>query len=176
MEGRDAVHELRSMGPITGDLAQSIKKLCRRELLGNLSSENPPELRVEVEGFTEGPESCGARRSLPDCGRGALRNAIQHAGAQRIEEWRFVTIRSNWRYKFAMMERVSTRALSISNTHPVTGACVACVNRTKLIGGSFEIWSKPGSGTEIELKIPASAYAKPSAARWTLSSREPRAS
>lgn len=38
--------------------------------------------------------------------------------------------------------------------------------RAKLIGGSFEIWSKPGSGTEIELNIPpTSAYARPSASR-----------
>jgi hypothetical protein len=38
--------------------------------------------------------------------------------------------------------------------------------RAKLIGASFEIWSELGSGTEIELKIPAvSAYAKPSTLR-----------
>jgi signal transduction histidine kinase len=34
--------------------------------------------------------------------------------------------------------------------------------RAKLIGGTFEVWSQLGSGTEAELTIPgASAYSKP---------------
>ncbi len=43
--------------------------------------------------------------------------------------------------------------------------------RAKLIGGTFEVWSQLGSGTEAELTIPAaSAYAKPRATRgFTLS-------
>jgi signal transduction histidine kinase len=44
--------------------------------------------------------------------------------------------------------------------------------RAKLIGAGFEIWSELDSGTEIELKVPAaSAYAKPSASRWSFLSR-----
>jgi signal transduction histidine kinase len=36
--------------------------------------------------------------------------------------------------------------------------------RAKLAGGKLTVWSKPGSGTEIELTIPASiAYAKSAA-------------
>jgi len=47
--------------------------------------------------------------------------------------------------------------------------------RAKLIGGSFEIWSKPGDGAEIELKIPATgAYAKPFALRGAFFSRASR--
>jgi hypothetical protein len=38
--------------------------------------------------------------------------------------------------------------------------------RTKLIGGSLELWSKAQAGTEIELTIPAAAaYAKPDGQR-----------
>jgi signal transduction histidine kinase len=38
--------------------------------------------------------------------------------------------------------------------------------RAKLVGGDLEVWSKPDSGTEIELTIPAStAYATPSTER-----------
>jgi signal transduction histidine kinase len=48
-EGRDAVHELRSMGLMALDLAQSIRDFAK-ELLGNLSSENLPEFTVQVEG------------------------------------------------------------------------------------------------------------------------------
>jgi signal transduction histidine kinase len=29
--------------------------------------------------------------------------------------------------------------------------------RTKLVGGNLEVWSKPDSGTEIEVSIPASS-------------------
>jgi signal transduction histidine kinase len=44
--------------------------------------------------------------------------------------------------------------------------------RAKLIGASFEIWSKFGSGTEIGLKIPAaSAFTKRFASRRPFASR-----
>ena len=38
--------------------------------------------------------------------------------------------------------------------------------RAKLIGGTFEVWSQLGTGTEAELTIPAAnAYSKPRDAR-----------
>jgi signal transduction histidine kinase len=44
--------------------------------------------------------------------------------------------------------------------------------RTKLVGGNFEVWSELDFGTEVELSIPAAnAYAKPSASRWAVLSR-----
>lgn len=43
--------------------------------------------------------------------------------------------------------------------------------RAGLVGGNLEVWSEVGSGTEVELTVPAaSAYAKP-ASRWTVFSR-----
>jgi hypothetical protein len=61
-EGRDAVHELRSMGLTTTDLAESIRNLAK-ELLGNLSSENLPEFLVQVEGRSKRSEVGQAAQS-----------------------------------------------------------------------------------------------------------------
>jgi len=42
--------------------------------------------------------------------------------------------------------------------------------RAKLVGGNLGVWSKPNSGTEIELTIPAfTAYATPTQRRFRLS-------
>jgi len=171
-EGRDAVFELRSMGLMTGDLAQSIRSFAK-ELLGNLSGKNLPELHVQVEGA---PKELNpvvrdeAYRFVAE----ALRNALRHAEAKRIEvEIRYdeellkLRIRDDGK---GIDEGVLDKKFA-----PGHWGLRGMRERAKLIGASFEMWSNPGSGTEIELKIPsANAYAKPKAARWSPFSRTPQ--
>lgn len=166
-EGRDAVHELRSMGLPTVDLAQSVRKLAK-ELLSHPASETSLEVRVE-----------GTPRDLIPVVRDeayriaaeALRNAIRHAAAQRIE----VEIRYDQEH-LQIRIRDDGRGIDadvIEKEHaPGHWGLRGMRERVKLIGGSFEIWSKPGSGTEIELKVPAQkAYTKFFASRWSIFSR-----
>ena len=104
----------------------------------------------------------------------ALRNAIRHADAKRIE----VEIRYDPDH---LMLRIRDDGKGIDEgvldkEHaPGHWGLRGMRERAKLIGGSLEIWSKPGSGAEIELTIPAAtAYAKPSSSRGSLFSRTSR--
>jgi signal transduction histidine kinase len=39
--------------------------------------------------------------------------------------------------------------------------------RARRVGASLELWSRPGAGTEVELKVPAAtAYRSTAATRW----------
>jgi signal transduction histidine kinase/ligand-binding sensor domain-containing protein len=162
-EGRDAVHELRSAGLMTTDLAQSIRNFAK-ELLVNPSSENFPEFLVQVEG-TPMDLNPVVRDEVYRIAAEALRNAIRHAGAKRIEvEIRYDHEDLNLRIRD---DGKGINASVLDKEHaPGHWGLRGMRERAKLIGASFEIWSKSGSGTEIELKIPAaSAYTKPLASR-----------
>jgi signal transduction histidine kinase/ligand-binding sensor domain-containing protein len=168
-EGRDAVHELRSVGFLNTDLAESIGKFAK-ELLDHPSGRSSLDFRVQAEGT---PKSLNpmVRDEAYRIAAEALRNAIRHAGAQRIE----VEIRYDLDY---LRLRIRDDGKGIDNSildkeyAPGHWGLRGMRERAKLIGGTFEIWSETGSGTEIELKIPAaSAYAKLSASRRSFFSR-----
>ena len=163
-EGRDAVHELRSVGLLSGDLAESIGNFAK-ELLGNPSSEHSPEFQIHVDGSPKNLNPV-VRDEAYRIAAEALRNAIRHADAHRIE----VEIRYD---QDCLRLRIhddgkGIDASILDKEHaPGHWGLRGMRERAKLIGAGFDIWSKPGSGTEIELKIPAaSAYAKPFASRW----------
>jgi signal transduction histidine kinase len=172
-EGRDAVHGLRSAGLVAVELAESIGNLAR-ELLGQPSSGGLPEFQIQVEGSPKELNPV-VRDEVYRLAAEALRNAIRHAGAKRIE----VEIRYDAE-ELKLRVRDDGRGIDagvLDKGHaPGHWGLGGMRERARLIGASFEIWSKPGSGTEIELKIPAaSAYAKPVASRGSLFSRTPRA-
>jgi signal transduction histidine kinase len=168
-EGRDAVHELRSAGLTTVDLAQSIRNFAQ-ELLGNVSGDSAPEFGVQVEGTPINLNPV-VRDEVYRIVAEATRNAIRHARAKRIE----VGIRYDQRH-LALRIRDDGNGIDeavLGKEHaPGHWGLRGMRERAKLIGGSFEIWSKVGSGTEIELKIPAAtAYAKPFASGGSFLSR-----
>jgi len=171
-EGRDAVHELRSLGLMTSDLAQSIRNFAK-ELLDNFPSKNLPELHVQVGGSPKDLNPVvrdEAYRFVAE----ALRNALRHAEAHQIE----VEIRYDEEHlKLRIRDDGKGIDKDVLNKEYAPGhwGLRGMRERAKLIGANFEIWSEPGSGTEIELKIPsANAYAKPNSARWSFFSRTPR--
>jgi signal transduction histidine kinase len=117
------------------------------------------ELRVQVE---------GASRKLAPLVRDevyriaieALRNGFKHAHAKRIE----VEIQYD-RRQLRMRIRDDGKGIDPKilgeggrkGHHGLPGMH----ERAKLAGGKLAVWSKPDSGTEIELTIPGSlAYAK----------------
>lgn len=168
-EGRDAVHELRSVGLAGTNLAEAIGRFAQ-ELLSQPSDGTIPEFHTEVEGTPIALNPI-VRDEVYRVAAEALRNAIRHAQAKRIEaEIRYdeqqlrVRIRDDGK-------GIDQNILNTGHAHGHWGLS-GMRERAKLAGGDLEVWSEPGSGTEVELTIPgASAYAKASASRWSVFSR-----
>jgi signal transduction histidine kinase len=157
-EGRDAVHELRSSGLSSIDLDHAISSFGK-ELLGSPGTETSPELEVRVEG-TPHPLNPIVRDEVYRIGVEALRNAVRHANARRIE----VDIRYG-ENDLRLRIRDDGRGIDpvvLSHEHAAGHWGLRGMReRAKLVGGTFEVWSQLDAGTEVELKIPAaSAYAK----------------
>jgi signal transduction histidine kinase/ligand-binding sensor domain-containing protein len=156
--GRDAVHELRSMGLQSVNLAESIRDFAR-ELLDNLSSANLPEFRIQVEGSPKALNPV-IRDEVYRIAAEALRNAIRHSGAKRIE----VEVRyDEENLKLGVRDDGKGIDESVLQKEYAPGhwGLRGMRERAKLAGGELELWSKPESGTEIQVKIHAmSAYSK----------------
>ena len=158
-EGRDAVQELRSGGLNTVDLGEAISKFGK-DLLRVTTTGTGPEFSVQVEGT---PRSLNpiVRDEVYRIGVESLRNAVRHANARRIE----VDLRYS---EGGLRLRVRDNGKGIDpvvlgQEHiPGHWGLRGMRERAKLIGGTFEVWSQLGTGTEAELTIPAaSAYSKP---------------
>ena len=158
-EGRDAVHELRSGGLNTVDLAEAIRNFGT-DLLSGTTTETSPEFGVQVEG-TPQPLRPMIRDEVYRIGAESLRNAVRHANAQRIE----VDIRySSDGLRLRVRDNGKGIDPAVLGLDHIAGhwGLRGMRERAKLIGGTFEVWSQPGSGTETELTIPAaSAYSNP---------------
>jgi signal transduction histidine kinase len=169
-EGRDAVQGLRYSTRISNDLARSIGAVGEG-LAGEKTDEHTPQFQVQVE---------GASRDLPPIVRDevyrvaceALRNAFRHAHAKRIEveihydrrELR-VRIRDNGKGIDSKVLEAGGRA----GHHGMPGMH----ERARMAGGKLAVWSKPDSGTEIELTIPARvAYDKSLGMKHSMASGE----
>jgi signal transduction histidine kinase/ligand-binding sensor domain-containing protein len=168
-EGRDAVHILRAGGLSPIDLSQAMTSFAN-ELLSGSPSEITPSTEVQVEG-TARPLNPIVRDEVYRIGAEALRNAIRHAHARRIE----VEIRYS-EHDLRLRIRDDGKGIDpviLAREHAVGHWGLRGMReRAKLVGGTFEVWSQLGAGTEIELKIPAaSAYAKSPSSRWSFYSR-----
>jgi len=164
-EGRDAVHELRSGALNSMDLDQAISNFGK-ELLTGLATETSPELSVQVEG-TPQPLNPLIRDEVYRIGVEALRNAVRHADARRIE----VDIRYG-EHDLQLRIRDDGKGIDpvVLRQEHVVGhwGLPGMRERAELVGGTFEVWSQLYTGTEVELKIPAaSAYAKSRDTRWS---------
>jgi signal transduction histidine kinase len=101
----------------------------------------------------------------------ALRNACRHSYARQIE----VEIRYDEQH---LRLRIRDDGKGIDpgmreNDHAAGHWGLRGMReRAKLVGGNLEIWSELDSGTEVELRIPATnVYAKSRASRWSAFSR-----
>ena len=160
-EGRDAVQGLRSSTTVTNDIVAAMITLGK-ELAATESGLNRPEFRVEVEGATRDLRPI-ARDEVCRIAGEALRNAFRHAQASRIE----VEIQYDPR-KLRLRIRDNGKGVEPlvvgDKGRPGHYGLPGMRERTKLIGGKLELWSKAQAGTEVELTIPAAAaYAKSAA-------------
>ena len=151
-ESRDAVQELRSSVRVTNDLALAIQTLGE-ELVAKQASENPPVFDVMVEGTSRELNPI-LRDDVYRIAGEAMRNALEHAQARRIEvelHYDKHGLRLRIRDDGKGIDPEILRNQGRSGHFGVQGMR----ERAKLVGGRLEIWSELGSGTEVELSIPA---------------------
>jgi len=166
IEGRDTVHALRSSGSAAIGLDRAISNFAR-EFLSGAASEPVPGIHVQVEG-TPVPLNPIVRDEVYRITTEAVRNAIRHANARRIE----VEIRYDEQHlRLRIGDNGTGIDPAILNRDHKAGhwGLRGMRERAKLVGGTLEVWSQPNVGTEIELSIPAaSVYAKPASVRWSI--------
>ena len=161
-EGRDAVQGLRSSTAVSNDLACAINTLAQ-ELASRETNPNAAEFHVEVEGTPRDLHPI-LRDEVYRIAGEAVRNAFNHAQAQAIE----VEIRYDDR-QLRLRFRDDGKGIDAKyvkeDGRPGHYGLRGMRERAKLIGGRLAVWSELDSGTEVELKIPASRAYQTSPAR-----------
>ncbi len=152
IEGRDAVHDLRSSAVENNDLAQATTALG--EELATYGGARNTTFRVLVEGTPRSLDPI-LRDEIYRIVREALRNAFHYAQALRIE-----TEITYGDPLFRMRIRDDGNGIDPKVLGQVsrTGhwGLPGMHERAKGIGGELNVWSRPGAGTEVELTIPGS--------------------
>jgi len=156
-EGRDAVQGLRAPTVQTNDLAQAINTLGE-ELAIDPGNRGSPGFRVTVEGEPRDLYPI-LRDEIYRIVAEGLRNAYHHAAAEQIE----VEIRyDDQQFRLRVRDDGKGMDQTVISAHEREGhfGLQGMRERAKLIGGTLEIWSEVGVGTEVELRVPAkTAYA-----------------
>jgi signal transduction histidine kinase/ligand-binding sensor domain-containing protein len=165
-ESRDRVKDLR---PSPGSMAELVDALATEgEQLAQLK---PANFRVTVQGVHRELHPIVREEGFL-IAREAIGNAFQHSRAGNIE----VEVI----YDVPMLQvRVRDDGEGIDATvlgaggRPAHFGLIGMRERAKRLGGHVEVWSKPGAGTEVDLRVPASvAYREPlSASRNRIQSR-----
>ena len=162
-EGREAVQGLRASPVESDDLAEAITRFGE-ELASQASGHTPVGLQVAVEGIAR-PLQPIVRDEIYRIASEALRNALRHAEAKQIE----VDLRYDER-EFRLRIRDDGKGIDPSFLTAEGRAghfgLHGMRERAKLIGGKLTVWTKPESGTEIELSFPASHVYTASSPSW----------
>ena len=165
-EGRDAVQGLRASTVERNDLAVAIRTLGD-ELASDVGAHRPPALHVGVEGEARDLRLI-VRDEIYKIATEALRNAYRHAQAGRVEvEVRYDSdeFRLRVRDDGKGIDQAVLAAQGIEGHFGLRGM----PERAALIGGRLAVWSAAGSGTEVELRLPAAIVYATSVRRSWLS-------
>jgi len=160
VEGRNAIHDIRSSVLVNDDLGQALTALGK-ELSAADPAGNSSTLNVLVEGATR-PLDPVMRDEIYRILREALRNAYAHSQAKNIE--------AEIAYGEKLLRvRIRDDGVGIDPHVLVHGERVGhwglpgMRERAKQIGGHFDVWSELAAGTEVELTVPASVVYRASA-------------
>jgi ligand-binding sensor domain-containing protein/signal transduction histidine kinase len=152
-ESRDAVQGLRSSTVVSNDLALAISTLGE-ELARGGTNPSGAKLEVEVEGTSQRLHPILRDETYRIAGE-AMRNAFKHAQAKQIE----VEIRYDERQLRVRVrddgKGIDAKYLSEDERLGHYGLR-GMRERADLLGGKLTVWSELDSGTEVELRIPAS--------------------
>ena len=160
VEGRDRVRDLRSSIGSGKDLAEAFSNVGVE-----LSVDNAAEFRVVVEGVPQALDA-DVGDEIFRIGREALINAFQHADANTIETE--IAFESD-----ALRVRVRDDGVGIAThildagSRPGHWGLPGMRERATKIGAQLRVWGGAGSGTEVELRVPANvAYLADPAPSW----------
>jgi len=152
VESRDAIRDIRSPVATDADLAHQITALGRE--FENTGATEPAALRVLIEGAVLHLHPF-EQVEIFRIAREALRNAFGHAHARTIE----VEIAYS-KKQFRLRIRDDGQGIDPSVIQEGERAghfgLQGMRERAKRIGGQLDVWSEPGAGTEVELRIPGS--------------------
>jgi signal transduction histidine kinase len=162
-EGRERAHGLRTTGAGANDLADAYAAVALE-----LKQDYPADFRLVVNGEARELHPT-VRDELYRIGREAITNSFQHADSRRYETELHYD-RSELRICFRDEGRgVDKQALVASDQSGHWGVS-GMQERARKIGAELEVWSRPGGGTEVVVRVPAAiAYrttAHPSPWQW----------
>jgi signal transduction histidine kinase len=157
-EGRDTVRGLRDSTTTVNDLANGIAALGG-ELAGDPPSGDAPVIAVDVAGESRHLKPIVRDEAYRIAGE-AMRNAVRHAQARRIT----VTIHYEPRqFRLTIRDDGKGIAAEILAGQRIEGhfGLPGMRERAAVVNGRLEVRSAAGTGTEIELRVPAAiAYAR----------------
>jgi signal transduction histidine kinase/ligand-binding sensor domain-containing protein len=154
VEGRDAIHDLRS--PITSAkaLAEEITALGEELSAEGRNTKSAIEFRIVIEG-----SACPMRPNLHidifRIAREAMRNAFSHSQGHLIETELAYT-ESLFRLRIRDDGKGIDPDERLRAERSGHWGLKGMRERAERVGGELEVWSEPGAGTEIELRVPAS--------------------
>jgi len=162
VEGRDAIHDLRSPVPAAHGLAEEITSLGE-ELIAKDGNKDPVQFRVVVEGFAQTLHP-NVHIEIFRIAREGLRNAFNHSHARRIET---EIAYSNNLFRLRIRDDGKGIDPDVRNRAKRIGhwGLAGMRERAQRVGGELEVWSEPGAGTEVDLRIPASIVYETSSIR-----------
>jgi len=155
-EGRDAVQNLRVSTVVTNDLAEALGTLGE-ELAGEHAGEpgrHTPAVEVVIEGTPRDLHPV-VRDDIYQIAGEALRNAVRHSGARRIE----VRIHYGDR-QLRVAVRDDGKGIDrtgLEEERPGHFGLRGMRERAGVIGASLEVWSEVRLGTEVQLTVAAAA-------------------
>ena len=153
-ESRDAIHDLRIVSVRDGDLGESIRSAAKELGSSQPEGSRPPAFQMIVEGELQ-PLPPVLRDEVFRIAHEVLRNAFQHAQADRIEvEIRYDAqmLRLRIRDDGKGLDPMTLKEGGSSGHWGLRGIR----ERAERIEAHLEFWSEAGAGTEIQITIPAS--------------------
>jgi signal transduction histidine kinase len=146
-EGRNAVRGLRSTAATTDDLEQAFTRIPTE-----LPPENQMSFRVIVEGQPR-PLHPIIRDEMYRIGREAVVNAFRHSGGSRVE----MELEYSARH-VRMLVRDDGKGIDeqvLRTGRDGHWGLSGMRERAQRIGAGFQVWSRFGAGTEVELSVPS---------------------
>jgi signal transduction histidine kinase len=158
-QSREAIQGLRSLPVQSGDLGLAIQALGE-EFAARVRAQNAVEFSVDVRGKTRDLNPA-VRDEIYQIACEALRNAFRHSNGKRV----VVQIQYEARELCLTVrdDGCGFDQTAGGSVHAGHFGLYAMSERARLVGGHLELWSEVGSGTQVELRVPASfAYTKSS--------------
>ena len=162
VEGRDAIHDLRSLAPAAQGLAEEITALGE-ELIAEDTNKEPAQFRVVIEGSVRVLHP-NVHLDISRIAREALRNAFIHSQGRLIETE--ITY-SDKLFRLRIRDDGKGLDPNVRDQGERTGhwGLRGMRERAERLGGELDLWSEPGAGTEVELRLPGSIVYEASPAR-----------